>query len=417
MAPSYFNVLTTNRSEGQIWSGMAFVSALLLYATLSGPFPSAPGVVEVIIACLLALFVTLPTGIVVMSGGFTIYQKYEIVPMWLHLGFFLSLWWGLFNGGIVHAWHVTDIVRDLIPCVYMFVPLLLLPAMQRSRWNWAQLFPWLLSIVGVILSIRFFYVVQISPLDIGKMSYFDNFLYLAYDPSVTFAAIFLPIMAIHTWKSSSLMHWISSLMMLAGGFMALASLMAIAQRAPVGLSVLSFFVYFLLISWKSVKKILLFLIIMACISYLAQDLITSSYQLLMNKQETYGMNGKADEFIAVLQDTSRSVHALLFGIGWGGLFYDPTYGEEVSFTHSAVTFFLLKGGVLGLTIFLLYLIWIFSKLFRSLSMERLPYILAATVPVMIGLLFQPSFKTLTYGMIIAFLCLMDQKSLTRSSKA
>lgn len=83
------------------------------------------------------------------------------------------------------------------------------------------------------------------PLEVGRMYYFDNFLYLPYDPSVSFAGVFLPIMAVHTWKSSSPFRWLGSLVMLTGGFLALGSLMAVAQRAPLALAMLCFAVYFI----------------------------------------------------------------------------------------------------------------------------------------------------------------------------
>lgn len=393
---------------------LAFITALLLYAVFSAPFPANPGLTEVLIAGLLILFVSLPTGLVVMSGSFTLYRRYDTVPMPLHLGFFVLMWIGLLNGGIVYRWTSADILRDLIPCIYLFVPLLLLPAMNRSRLNWLSILPWLMSAMGVILSVRFYMEVRISPLDIGKMYYFDNFLYLPYDPSVTFAGVFLPIMAVHTWKSGNVLRWIASFAMLAGGFLALGSLMAVAQRAPLGLAVLSFIVYLFASSGKSVYKLLIGIIMLIGASYLAQEQISSSLELLVAKQQDYGANGKTDELVAVLQETSKSVYPLLLGIGWGGLFFDPTYQAEVSFTHSAFTFFLLKGGLAGLLIFLSYLGWITIRSFKKISLKFLPHMLAAGVPIMIGLLFQPSFKTLSYGMMLTVLVLLFNSPQARS---
>lgn len=85
--------------------------------------------------------------------------------------------------------------------------------------------------------------------------------------------------------------------------------------------------------------------------------------------------------------------------------------SEVSFTHSAFTFFLLKGGVIGITVFLAYLSWIIWKCLKRVNMQNLPYMLGAGVPIMIGLLFQPSFKTLSYGMLLTVLILKDKESI------
>ncbi|CAM2979040.1 hypothetical protein PASE110613_10495 [Paenibacillus sediminis] len=391
-------------------SSLAFIFAMLIYAGFSAPFPANPGVAEVLIAFLLVIFVTIPTSVIVIGGGFTLYKQYFAMPVWLHLSFFLLLWWGVFNGGVVYAWGLNDVVRDVIPCIYLFVPLLLLPTINRSKMNWLYILPWLLSLMGVIMAVRFYYVVQISPFEIGKMYYFDNFLYLSYDPSVSFASVFLPIMAVHTWRSKSLIRWICSLLMLMGGVLALGSLMAVAQRAPLGLAAFSYFVYFLMISRKSIKKIMLLLALAIVIGAAAQHQIQSSYDLLMAKQENFGLNGKTDEMMTVIKETSGSVYSLLFGMGWGGLFHDPAVNNiKVSYTHSAVTFFLLKGGIFGLTIFVSYLFWLLRNLLKSMNIQNLPYILSCLVPLMIGLLFQVSYKTLSYGIILTLLCLLYQQ--------
>lgn len=393
-----------------------FILALLLYAGLSAPFPANPGMIEAVIAALLILFVTVPVGIIVMSGGFALYRKYGLVPTWLHLGFFLLLWWQLFNGGVVHGWTLTDIVRDLIPCVYIFLPLLLLPAMTRATVRWSFVLPWILSAAGVILALRFYIEVQIWPWDLGKRHYFDNFLYLPYDPSVSFAAIFLPIMAVQTWRGTSPLRWISSLLMLSGGFLALGSLMAVAQRAPLGLAMLCFAVYFMTSSYRSFTRMVLLLIVAAGIGLLAQEQIESSYQLLSAKQEQVGDNGKSEEIATVLKEISRTIPTLLYGIGWGGLFYNPIYLSEISFTHSAVTFFLLKGGLSGLVFFILYLLWIGKKLAGSLTSSTYPVLLAASVPLLIGLFFQPSYKTLTYGIILSLVCVLHRQGQIHTAK-
>ncbi|WP_246310810.1 hypothetical protein [Paenibacillus xylanilyticus] len=409
--------IETVLAGGKAWTSYAFICGLLIYAVYSAPFPAQPGLIEGIIAALLIVFVSVPTGIVVMSGGFTIYQKYNLFPVALHIGFFTMLWLGLFNGAVVYSWNVVDIIRDLIPCVYIFAPFLLLPAMKRSKLDWFKILPWILSINGVVFAVRFYLEAGISPLDVGKMYYSDNLLYLPYDPSVSFASIFLPIMAVHTWKGTNLFRWSGSLLMLVAGLVSLGSLMAVAQRAPLGLAVLSYFIYFLIGSRKSFKKIILLLIILISVFILVQDQLASTFDLLMTKQEDYGMNGKNNEMIAVLHETSRSIYSLFFGIGWGGLFYDPTYNAEVSFTHSAITFFLLKGGIIGLLVFLYYLSWISRRILLNMTVSKLPYSLSVIVPLTIGLIFQPTFKTLSYGMVLTFLCLLFPNSHTRRQES
>lgn len=363
---------------------------------------------EGLIAVLLIGFVSLPLGMLVMCGGFSIYEKFQTVPVWLHISFFLLFWLGLYNGGVINGWGMTDIVRDAIPCLYLFLPILLLPVMRKSNLDWLRILPWVLAAVGVILSIRFFMTIHASPLDVGKMHFFDNFLYLPYDPSVVFASIFLPIMAIHTWRSRPL-HWGLSLLMVVGGLVALSSLMAVAQRAPIALTFLCYVVYCIAISRKSFAKLLLLVLVWAGILYFAQDQISGSYGLLAEKQQEFGSNGKLDELHSVLRETSHSGFAMLFGMGWGGLFSDPAVkGVRVSYTHSAVTFFLLKAGIVGLSLFLLYIAWVVYRALRFFRSGHLPLMLSLTVPLIIGLLFQVSYKTLTFGIILTMFCLFAE---------
>lgn len=387
---------------------LLLISALLIYAGFSVPFPANPGMIEAGIAVLLILFVSIPVSILVMAGGFSGYERFGLAPSWLHLGFFLLVWGQLFNGAIINGWAIVDMIRDLIPAVYIFLPLLLLPAMKTSLHKWQSVLPYVISAAGVLLSLRFYAEVGIWPWELGGRHYFDNFLYLPYDPVVTFAAIYLPIMAVQSWNSKQPRRWLASLVMLLGGLLALGSLMAVAQRAPLGLAALCFLFYLVILSYRSLGKMLILLILAAGIGLVAQEQIISSFELLSAKQEEVGANGKTDELVAVWSEVSRASHTLLFGIGWGGLYESPAVeGQQVSFTHSAITFFLLKTGVSGLVFFVLYLVWVARNGYSRWSLDRLPVLLASLVPLLIGLFFQVSYKTLSFGIVLTILCLMQ----------
>ncbi|WP_256252698.1 hypothetical protein [Paenibacillus sp. UNC496MF] len=394
-------------SVNQFHKGLTLLAALMIYGLLSSPFPDSPGLIEGMVAGLLVLFVTIPVGFVVMIGDFPIYRKYNLFPVWIHVGFFALLWIGLFNGIVVQGWQASDLIRDVIPFIYLFMPLLLVPVMVRTRLNWKVILPWALSLVGIIFAVRFFIVIGIAPWEIGTRSYFDNFLYLPYDPSVVFAAVFLPIMAIQHFKVTRLNSWLAGLLMLVGGMLCLASLMAIAQRAPIGLAVGCYFVYGLC---HSLKKFIALALILVFVFFAAQSQISGSFQLLADKQEEVGANGKLDELRTVFHETSDSVESLFFGTGWGGLFNDPIYGDEpVSYTHSVITFFLLKAGLTGLFLFFSYFFWVVRRALRNVSFKVLPGLLAAIVPIAVGFAFQPSYKTLTYGIVLAYLCMLHKR--------
>ena len=140
--------------------------------------------------------------------------------------------------------------------------------------------------------------------------------------------------------------------------------------------------------------------------------IVSVVQLLWLKQQMMGTNGKAGEWIAVFSTISASPQTLLFGIGWGGTFENPILlNDTTRFTHSLLSFYLLKTGIMGLIALVLIftaLVLTVLKMFgpvRPLSLERL-IVLFASIPVMIiGVLFEPTYKMLSYGIILSLLIL------------
>jgi hypothetical protein len=98
------------------------------------------------------------------------------------------------------------------------------------------------------------------------------------------------------------------------------------------------------------------------------------------------------------------------------VFKDPIIPEvEVSFTHSAFTYFLLKTGILGLTCFILYLSLIFKSFFNNsfsqhsvtsdYRMYKIMVFLSALPAVIIGIFLQVSYKTLSFGVVLLSLLL------------
>ncbi|MBD0379769.1 hypothetical protein [Paenibacillus sedimenti] len=394
---------------GSIKSSLYIALALLIYATLSSPFPQNPGVFEAAVALCLMLFVRIPIGALIAAGSFRGMDQYKSFPVWLHMLFFYLLWWELINGAVLQGNNLVDVIRDLIPFIYLFMPLFLLPAMQKAKLDWGAILPWIISLVGVIFSIRFYIKADINLTEIGRRYFSDYLLYFPYDPSVIFAGIFLPLMAIQIWRVKSPIRMIGSIVMVIGGALALGSLLAVAQRAPIGLAVVCFTVYALGVARQSIGKLVLVLVLFASVYMVAQDQIASSLDLLQAKQSEYGANGKTDEMFTIFKEVAKDPSAFFLGRGWGGLFFDPIYMAKVSYTHSVITYYMLKAGVIGLITFILYLGWVLSRMLKAFTMSRLPVILASIVPMSIGMLFQPSYKCLSYGVILALVCALPSR--------
>ena len=379
------------------------VLALLLYAFLSDPTPDNPGVTEALIGMFLVLYVGVQRGIAVGAGlllGKASSTAMEVVGS---LAFVYLLWVPLIIG-LVEGWDPVDIVRDVIPHIYLFVPLFFYQRMIGSRWRWEVILAGLLAVVGVSLSIRFLIIAGAMLQEIGTASFgFDMFLKLSSDPSVLFVAIFLPLMAVRTWKFSQPLRVFSSLVMFSGGIIALAALAATVSRGPLGLALISFIVFFVVYFGRSGANFLFGVVLFSIAFYFLYEQISGTIGLLIGKQEQVGLSQKDVEFLAVISDVSSSWVQSVFGKGWGALFYGPTHPRTgFSFTHMLLSYTLLKSGLIGT-----FLIFAFGLTFLPAAMRlakrNVALFLAIGAPVMYGVILNPQFKFLTFGLLLALL--------------
>ncbi len=375
------------------------IAGLLLYGTLSTPFPRNPGLVEVLIGGLLFSYAGVKSAANAM-GGYAISTR-SPVPAWLYLAFNYLLLVPLLVG-VWRQWDLVDVLRDAIPLIYLFIPVVLLPVMLRSTRNWSNTLPMIIAFIGVMLSIRFFVEAGSSPFVVGSTQLFDNFLYLPYDPAVLFAAIYLPLTAIkggfHITKPLSLFR---GLTFVVGGLVALAALASIVQRAPMALVAVSFVFFLMFASRHSMLTAMLGILTLFALHYIFKSQIYLVWDLLLAKQESVGANAKDAELFTVINEVASGLHTTLFGLGWGGVYADPAAnGEKVSYTHSLFTYVLLKAGLLGLAAILAYFSFFLTKVWRVFTLGNMPVLLAGGSSLLIGLIFQPSFKVLTYGFIM-----------------
>lgn len=82
------------------------------------------------------------------------------------------------------------------------------------------------------------------------------------------------------------------------------------------------------------------------VAAMLQDTILGTAAQIAWKTETYGLNERASEAVAVADHIGSSPASLVFGAGWGALVRNPAVGEMwVSYTHSFATYMLLKTGI------------------------------------------------------------------------
>jgi hypothetical protein len=234
-----------------------------------------------------------------------------------------------------------------------------------------------------------------------------------FEPAVLFAAIYCGCLAIA--KSLS-RHFVQAMLFAGLAAVAAYSLMILRMRAPSFLlaATLSLFVTIILVRSNPKTRMrigVMAAFVLAAIVFVAWDVIAA----LIEKQMTVGLNGKNTEWVAVINAVTQNAWNFLFGYGWGANFYPAYQSFPTRFTHSVISFILLKAGLIGLIVFVgvyFRLIW---DCFQSMKMKRINLeqwgiVLAALASMAVGFAFQPTYKMLGFS-FIAILALVSVRSI------
>jgi hypothetical protein len=230
-----------------------------------------------------------------------------------------------------------------------------------------------------------------------------------YDPAVIFSAIFLLCFGTQEMIRDNGRR-IVAIIATGLGLSCAYCYLLMGLRAYVALIILMpliFWAFNVLSDKKIIKKMIILFIFAIIISY---PFIAKTIHLLFLKQLAVGNNGKLAEWQTILHTISSSPLSFVSGIGWGGVFNNPILLMQPSrFSHSLLSFYLLKTGVLGLAALSLYFYLLIRNRCDIMSIAhtplRLMIILAGIAAVLIGLIFQPIYKMLSYGIVITLLFL------------
>lgn len=230
-----------------------------------------------------------------------------------------------------------------------------------------------------------------------------------YDPAMLFAAIFLSawgiVLMVKSWRG-----WLPGMFLAGSGVLIAYGFMILGLRAYTALFVLAL----LSIGLTQFRERGFYIrlvpfIVLGCIMVWPQ--IWSVLHMLWIKQQIVGTNGKAAEWLAVFNTVFSSPQTTLLGIGWGGTFNNPILHETTRFTHSALSFYVLKSGVLGLIVLLsiIVILLFHGRRFgdsRAWTTSRQILLASCLPPLMIGVLFEPTYKMLSFGVILALFILV-----------
>ncbi len=330
-------------------------------------------------------------------------------------------------------------VRDVIPLLFLIsVPLLLiLPTSPANRIYQAHMVTAALLFVGSIAAIIFYSGVfelygnpgnlqermsgaflqhaqdaitpgAIIPDEINPDALAVTLLKL-YDPAILFTGIFISAMGV-VLMAKSWERVLPGMILLACGAAIAYGFMIVGLRAYTALFALA--VLGACVTQVKNRGFYVRVIPLAIFGLIALwPQISAIAQLLLAKQQMMGSNGKGAEWLAVISTVTASPQTLLFGVGWGGTFENPILTEATRFTHSAISFYLLKAGLTGLAVLLL-IIWMLpgsldkAEKWGNLDTTRIILLVSCIPPLLIGVMFQPVYKMLSYGFILALFVLL-----------
>jgi hypothetical protein len=392
---------------------IVFLTMSIIYAFFSSPSPSKIGLYEILIAlCLVVL-----TGFI---GSFSIlgYQtKNRNIPMFVSVSALSLVVLPTITGLFFSGNEISDYIRDIIPMLYLTLPVLLFHRVKIFPSDWVRWVVSLLCVIGLVFSIRQIIESDILISSIGNTSGFITQSYFILDPSVFFTATFLTCYSVVLIFQNYILKGLALLALSIIPWIVILS--AVSRSAIILISVALFVVIFLTIM-RSKSPISLFfkfsITVAVILPFFFTELIVffgKIWTLLIIRHELIGVSGRVLEAQYVVQHIDN-VRLLLLGEGWGGLIDSPLLSDQIRFTHNSFTYFLFKSGVVGLMTFVVYLYFfilkMFSEFFSNKDMKRTSVQAAIIVTLIIHLLLEAGYKSITMGIIFLLMMLLGMKN-------
>jgi len=112
---------------------------------------------------------------------------------------------------------------------------------------------------------------------------------------------------------------------------------------------------------------------------------------------------RSAEWAAVWAEVSAHPISLLIGKGWGATFSSPAVADiEVNFTHGLLSSLLLKTGLIGLGLGLVYL-GALGRGWLNMFKTHPVIVVALGGPILIDVFLYASFKSLDFGLMLLLL--------------
>lgn len=400
------------------WRAALFIVLISIYAFLSSSTPEEFGLPEAVMGLLLLGFVG-ARGAMLSMGGFLAKRQKGVpsVAYWSFLALALvpSVW-----GVLVLGNQLSDYIRDVIPLLYLFLPIFFVPQMINHREAWQRLCIAALCVIGIAYSVRHFMSDAVGVAGLGQEIIFGDKNYFPMDPAVLFAATFLLASGLVKLTDGK---WMQGTLRLMLGTVAFASLVGVLVRAQIFLVLFSLLAVLVCHLLRYPRSFILWVIplgagLIFVVASADTNYLDTLFGLIAAKSEHAGfLNSRDLEAQAVINNAMSGIGQLLLGEGWGGLIDNPAGGGVVRFTHNFELYALLKGGLIGLILIALYSFLHVRNLARQgwrswaqRDFQRLPLLLAIGNVLCVNLLLEGGYKIFSFGLVLTVLWLFHSGS-------
>ncbi len=383
------SIAALDRHDGR---RLALLTAIAVYALWGSPTPDRFGLPEMMIGLLLVLAIG-PAGAMRAfhpAGGMA-WEKTARLLLFYALS--VPVFTGLLNGNGAAA-----MIRDILPFLFICLPLFLAP-LYRGRTGDVKILTAAVALLGVIFALRVLLGGRALPLA-------PDTLLLANAPPVLFAALLCAGLAgFFLYKSVSLEASVKAVLLAGLALAPLTAMALVMQRASFGYLALAGTLLLLTAFVHRPLRTLWPVLIITAGTAILWPVITDIWQMLYQKTADVGLNMRIQEAQVVFDTVSATPFSLLFGRGWGATIVSPAVGGDiVNFTHSLLTMYWLKTGLIGMFMAVLYIIQLAIGLYPLLF--RAPVLaLALTGPLLINLFLYASFKSFDFGLLLLLIAL------------
>ena len=380
--------------------------AVICYSVFSVSAPEKYKLTELIIAICLTVF-----AIFNIKGTILfIFKKENKQELILFISAIL-LSAGLLIIGILNNHSCFDILRDLIPFFYLFFPILVFSLINENQIIWRKLIISLLVFSAIIMTVRYWSYPESIITELGR-----NYLpfgkgQFVFEPCTIFSStLLLTLPIINTTGLKRNYDIALRILMFTGGLFILTLAVATIMRAQVILTILSFSIVVIFkISTlegraRNISTLVLLISILLILLIFSKEIIYFA-KIIILKFQYAGLNGKGEEAISVINQAVSDPVTLIFGKGWGATFLNPATGSSVytRYTHNIFTYFLLKGGIIGVLLLGIYVVWIIRLLIKVFRKKDLPVFLAVSNTLIIHFMLEGGYKLFSIGLIISIL--------------